>query len=65
MWGPWTSKTNGDHSMLRLEADPPCGFCMYGEKARGGGVKLGEGLRDIRGEKIQKGRAEERKVRWM
>lgn len=47
MWGPWTSKTNGDPSMLRLEADPPCGFCMYGEKARGR-VELGGGVEGCR-----------------
>lgn len=47
LWGPWTSKTNGDPSMLRLEADPPCGFCMYGEQARGR-VELGGGAEGCR-----------------
>ncbi len=59
MWGPWTSKTNGDRSMLRLEADPPCGFCMYGEKVKREGETARRTL-GYGGGKIQKGRQEER-----
>lgn len=47
LWALWTSKTNGDPSMLRLEADHPWGFCKYGGKKKyRGRVKQGEGTGD-------------------
>lgn len=46
--------------MLRLEADPPCGFCTYGGRKRKkkdeGGGKLGDAVRDQVVTKNQKGR---------
>lgn len=45
--------------MLRLEADPPCGFCTYGgrkKKKDEGGGKLGDAVRDQVVTKNPKGR---------
>lgn len=60
LWGLWTRKTNGNPSMLRLEADPPCGFVHVGgrreKKKRQGRRKKWDAARDQVVAKNQKGR---------
>lgn len=61
LWGPWTSKTNADPSMWRLEADSPCGFCTYGENARRRRRRAETYRRSKKSERWNRGKS----VRWV